>query len=150
MATTMSSHGDGVKRFEMNCISEPKEIAHVEEFLNKVNRTAKLDDGTFYRLLVAVTEAVNNAILHGNKSDPRKLVCLVVLYRKNDRLVVRVKDEGKGFDPDHLPNPLDEKHLLKPSGRGVFLMRELMDEVHFSFGKDGSTVELVINLKRLK
>ncbi|HXG37480.1 MAG TPA: ATP-binding protein [Bacteroidota bacterium] len=139
-----------MKKFEMKCISEPKEIAHVEEFLNKVNKTTKLDDGTFYRLLVASTEAVNNAILHGNKSDTRKYVCLVVLFRKNDSIVVRVKDEGKGFDPNHLPNPLDDKNLLKTSGRGVFLMRELMDEVNFSFGKDGSTVELVINLKRLK
>lgn len=150
MAKQTSAKIDGVKKFEMKCISEPKEIALVEKFLNRVNKTAKLDDGTFYRLLVASTEAVNNAILHGNKSDTRKHVCLVVLYRKNDSIVVRVKDEGKGFDPNSLPNPLDEKHLLKPSGRGVFLMRELMDEVNFSFGKDGSTVELVINLKRLK
>lgn len=150
MAKRTSANVDGVKKFEMKCISEPKEIAHVEEFLNKVNKTTKLDDGTFYRLLVGCTEAVNNAILHGNKSDARKSVCLVVFFQKNDRIVVRVKDEGRGFDPDHLPNPLDEKNLLKTSGRGVFLMRELMDEVNYSFGKDGSTVELVINLKRLK
>lgn len=144
------SKTDGVIQFEMNCLSEPREVAHVEKFLNKVNKTTKLDDGTFYRLLVATTEAVNNAILHGNKSDSRKVVCVRVFFRKNHSLIVRVKDEGEGFDPNHLPNPLDDKNLMKTSGRGVFLMRELMDEVHYSFGKNGSTVELVMNLKRLK
>ena len=54
------------------------------------------------------------------------------------------------LNPADIPNPLDEENLLKISGRGVFLMRELMDEVNFSFGKQGSVVELVVNLKRLK
>lgn len=141
---------DEVKKFEMECMSDPKEVVHVEEFLDKVNKVAKLDDGTFYRLLVASTEAVNNAIMHGNKSDPRKIVFIAIVFKKNESLRVRVKDQGAGFDPNHLPNPLDEINLMKTTGRGVFLMRELMDEVDYNFGKEGATVELVINLKRLK
>ncbi|MGH2567929.1 MAG: ATP-binding protein [Bacteroidota bacterium] len=141
---------DEVKKFEMECISNPKEIVHVETFLDKVNKVAQLDDGTFYRLLVACTEAVNNAIMHGNKADARKLVCVTIVFKKNDSLTVRVDDQGNGFDPDHLPNPVEDQNLMKTSGRGVFLMRELMDNVNYSFGKEGSTVELVINLKRLR
>ncbi|HEY5615917.1 MAG TPA: ATP-binding protein [Bacteroidota bacterium] len=140
---------DDPKTFEMECVSNPKEIVHVEQFLDKVNAVAKLDDGTFYRLLVASTEAVNNAIMHGNKSDPRKKVLVRVVFKKHDSLTVTVQDQGAGFDPAGVPNPIEDKNLFKTSGRGVFLMKELMDEVQYSFGKEGSKVELTINLKRL-
>ena len=139
-----------VKTFTMEFVSNPKEIVHVEQFLDKVNTTAKLDDGTFYRLLVASTEAVNNAIMHGNKSDPRKKVFVTITFKKHDNLTVIVQDQGGGFDPSSIPNPIDDKNLFKTSGRGVFLMKELMDEVNYSFTHGGSTVELVINLKRLR
>ena len=141
---------DDAKIFEMECVSDPKEIARVEKFLDKLNAAAKLDDGTFYRLLVASTEAVNNAIVHGNKADKRKKVFVTVVFKKNERIVFTVRDQGEGFDPKGLPSPIEDKNLLKTSGRGVFLMKELMDEVNYSFGKDGSKMELVINLKRLK
>jgi serine/threonine-protein kinase RsbW len=140
----------GTKKFEMVFVSDPKLIAGVEQFLGQINKIANLDDGTFYRLLVAATEAVNNAILHGNKSDVSKHVFITCLFRKNDSLTLRVEDQGGGFDPMDIPNPIEEQNLLKTSGRGVFLMRELMDEVNFTFGKQGSVVELVVNLRRLK
>ena len=113
-----------------------------------MNEVAKLDDGTFYRLLVAGTEAVNNGILHGNKSDPRKFVQIVVVLEK-DCLIVRVKDEGKGFKLDQIPDPLEEKNLLKTSGRGIFLMRSLMDKVIFHITDEGTIVELVVDLRLL-
>jgi serine/threonine-protein kinase RsbW len=138
------------KSFEMEFVSSPKEIVHVEQFLDKVNAVAKLDDGTFYRLLVASTEAVNNAIMHGNKSDARKKVFVTIVFKKNESLTVIVQDQGAGFNPESIPNPIEDKNLFKTSGRGVFLMKELMDEVNYSFAKGGSKVELVINLKRLR
>ncbi|MCI0708046.1 MAG: ATP-binding protein [Ignavibacteriae bacterium] len=138
------------KKFEIELVSTPKEIAHVEQFLDQVNAAAKLDDGTFYRLLVASTEAVNNAIMHGNKSDPRKKVFLTILFKKHESLTVTIQDQGTGFNPENVPSPIDDSNLFKTSGRGVFLMKELMDEVNYSFGKEGSKVELVINLKRLR
>jgi serine/threonine-protein kinase RsbW len=138
-----------VKTFEVDFVSDPKKIVLVEPFLLKVNTVARLDDGTFYRLLVAATEAVNNAIMHGNKSNPRKRVWLTCRYVKNDSLTLSVRDEGEGFNPDIIPNPLDEENLLKASGRGVFLMRELMDRVDYKIAEHGSTVEIMIDLKRL-
>jgi len=135
--------------FHLDCRSDTREIRRIESFLNKVNKVANLDDGTFYRLLVATTEAVNNGIIHGNKSDPHKYVHVVCILEE-DSLVLRVKDEGKGFRPDQIPDPLAEKNLLKTSGRGIFLMRSLMDKVTFRISPEGTEVELVVDLRLLR
>jgi serine/threonine-protein kinase RsbW len=134
------------RTFTFECTADPKEIRKVEPFLQQINVTARLDDGTFYRLLVAGTEAVNNGILHGNKADPRKTVHVTCVLKK-DELVFRVRDQGKGFKPEDVPDPLEEKNLLKTSGRGIFLMRSLMDRVSFKVTREGTEVELVIDLK---
>lgn len=134
--------------FYFECKSDPKEIRKVEPFLNQINEAAELDDGTFYRLLVAGTEAVNNAILHGNKGDARKTVHVVCVLSK-DSLVFRVRDEGRGFRPEEVPDPLEEQNLLKTSGRGIFLMKSLMDKVSFAMTSEGAEVELLIDLKHL-
>lgn len=135
--------------FDMECISNPKEIRKVEDFLKRVNRAARLDDGTFYRLFVSSTEAVNNGIIHGNKSDPKKKVCISCKVN-SDSITVRVRDQGRGFDPVHLPNPLDEQNLMKESGRGIFLIKSMMDKVNFMITNEGTTIEMVIDLRRLK
>lgn len=135
--------------FHFECTGEPKEIGKVEPFLQKINEAAKLDDGTFYRLLIAGTEAVNNGILHGNKADPRKTVHVTCILKK-DLLIFRVRDQGRGFKPDEVPDPREEKNLLKTNGRGIFLMRSLMDKVTFSMTPEGTEVELVIDLKHLQ
>lgn len=129
--------------------SNPKEIRKVEPFLMMVNKSARLDDGTFYRLLVATTEAVNNGILHGNKSDPKKKVTVTCTV-SHDALVIHIEDEGKGFKPEAVPDPLEEENLLKTSGRGVFLMKSLMDGVKYEITPHGTDVELTINLKLLQ
>jgi serine/threonine-protein kinase RsbW len=139
----------GAKRLRLRCISNPKEITKIEEFLEEVNRVARLDDGTFYRLMVATTEAVNNAILHGNKSDSSKKVC-VQCDIVNSSIFVYVKDEGKGFDPSVLPNPTEKENLLRPSGRGIFLMRTLMDDVRFHFTEEGTVVEMLLDYSKLR
>jgi serine/threonine-protein kinase RsbW len=139
---------DEVQTFYFECSADPKEIRKVEPFMNQINDAAHLDDGTFYRLLVAGTEAVNNSILHGSKSDPTKKVSVTCTIDK-DSLIFRVRDEGKGFKPEEVPDPLEEKNLLKTSGRGIFLMRSLMDKVSFKITRKGTEVELVIDLKHL-
>jgi serine/threonine-protein kinase RsbW len=135
-------------RCEMTCRSDPREIAKVEKFLEKVNKKARLDDGTMYRLLVATTEAVNNAIIHGNKSDPKKRVRITCQF-DGRMLVITVKDGGRGFDPNSLANPLEEKNLLKESGRGIFLIRSLIDEVDFEIRKTGTSVVMKVDLSKL-
>ena len=123
--------------------SDPKNVHHVEEFLLKMNSALHIDDEKFGSLLVVVTEAVNNAIIHGNKRNPAKKVVLTCVRRGNT-LVIKVKDEGKGFNPSAIPNPIHEENLLRESGRGVFLMHQLMEKV--SFNGNGNEVTMTMTL----
>lgn len=136
-------------RFELMLRSAPHEIQKVDKFLQEANVTLGLDDGSMYRILVASTEAVNNAILHGNGSDPSKMVRLCLRTTKH-LLTIRVDDEGKGFNAKTLPNPLDEENLMKDHGRGVFLIRSLMDDVRFLRFRKGSAVVMKVRLDRLR
>jgi len=131
--------------FEMVCQSNPKEIGCIENFLQQINKKLDIDEGTMYRLLVSCTEAVNNAMIHGNESDPNKNVTIRCIVEKQS-LTIRVKDEGKGFDPEGLQDPREEKNLLKESGRGVFLIRSLMDSITVKRLKSGSVVEMKVKL----
>jgi len=123
--------------------SNPKEIARVDHFLKKVNRQAHLNEDQYNRLLVATTEAVNNSIIHGNKRDPGKNVT-VTCRVEGDSIIVRVHDEGPGFDAATLPDPLAEENLLREHGRGVFLMRSLMGKVEFQPHATGSDVVMTM------
>jgi serine/threonine-protein kinase RsbW len=105
-----------------------------------------IDDGIMYRLLVSCTEAVNNAIVHGNKSDPDKKVIIRCIVDEKI-LTIYVKDEGKGFDSKSLQDPREKKNLMKENGRGVFLMRSLMDKVKFKRLKSGSIVEMKVKYR---
>jgi serine/threonine-protein kinase RsbW len=90
-------------------------------------------------LVMSVREAVINAIIHGNQQDPTKRVRVEVDLDGPD-YVVRVADEGEGFDPDSLPDPTAPENLLRPSGRGVFLMRQFADLIEYSFPANRGTV----------
>lgn len=92
-------------------------------------------------LVLGLREAVANAVRHGNRLDPDKRV-EIVLSRRNNKAYLRVVDEGGGFDLEALPDPLAPENLLRPSGRGILLMRAYADEVSFLFS-DGTRVELV-------
>ena len=131
----------------MTLPSTPKSIGRVEGFLHKINKKVHLDEIQTHKLMVSLTEAVNNAIIHGNKSDRAKRV-LVVCDFQPDLLVITVKDEGKGFKLNSVKNPLKKKNLLRTSGRGIFLMRTLMDRVEYEINKTGATVTLVMGLRK--
>ena len=135
----------GAISFEMNCQSNPKEISKIEKFLKTIRSTLHFDDGTMDRLMVCCTEAVNNAIIHGNNSDPEKKVVIRCTADKKC-LTIKVRDEGSGFNPNILQDPRDEKNLLKENGRGIFLIRSLMDKVTFRRLKSGSCVEMKVKL----
>ncbi len=126
-------------KFVLVITSNPKFVGKVEGFLEKVNKRTQLNDIQFNKLLVAATEAVNNGIIHGNKRDPHKKVILSCEIN-NSSLVIRVEDEGPGVNPASLPDPLSEENLMRENGRGVFLMRSLMDVVEFEKIPDGSAV----------
>lgn len=97
------------------------------------------DDDTTMWIGMAVREAVINAIRHGNKQDQSKHVDIRFSINA-DTIAVQVMDQGEGFDPTIIPNPLDPENLLKPSGRGIFYIRTFMDEVEFSSRPGGGTV----------
>lgn len=127
--------------------SNPKQIRKVEPFLKKIHHVTHLDEIQMHKMMVSVTEAVNNAIIHGNKSDPQKKVS-VRCEISPDWLVVFVEDEGKGFQPRKVRNPLQKQNLMRENGRGVFLMRTLMDRVEFKIGDSGSQVSLWLNINK--
>ncbi len=110
--------------------SEIRNVAHVESLVNEAVASGNVCEENFGKILIAVTEAVNNAILHGNGQNPEKNV--LVSYEKIERMVYfHVKDEGTGFNPSEIPDPTDPENLEKPNGRGVFLMRNLADSCEF-------------------
>lgn len=107
----------------------------VEEALNRLD----LDPDDAHWVGIAVREAVANAVKHGNRHDPGKRVALDFGV-ENGELVIRVRDEGGGFDLDGVDNPLAPENVLKPSGRGIFYMKRFMDDIDYSFDPDGGTV----------
>jgi len=98
-----------------------------------------LSEDTSHWIGIAVREAVANAIKHGNRNDPDKQV-EVDFGIEDDTVVVRVADQGEGFDPKSLPDPLSPDNLLRPNGRGIFFMRKFMDDIEYTFRPEGGTV----------
>ena len=107
----------------------------VEASLGQLN----LGEDTSHWIGIAVREAVANAIKHGNREDPDKTV-EVDFGLEGDEVVVRVADQGEGFDPDTLPDPLSKENLLRPNGRGIFFMRQFMDGIDYTFRPEGGTI----------
>lgn len=122
--------------------SKAENIAIVEKMIDEVCGKYDVHESHYGNILIALTEAVNNAIHHGNRLDPSKQV--TVGYRAaHGKITFFVKDQGPGFDHDHLPDPTDPENLEKPHGRGVFLMRALADMV--AFNDHGSTVAMTFS-----
>ncbi len=114
-------------------------IRIIESFIDNAKDKFQLDDDIYGNIMIAVTESVNNAIMHGNKSDKSKSVTLSLSLKQNT-INFTIMDEGKGFDFQNLPDPTSPENIDKPSGRGIFLMKHLSDEV--SFKNNGSLVQL--------
>lgn len=117
---------------------------HMERFANLVEQAAKrmgASEDDEIDLVIAVMEAVNNAILHGNGQDERKRVQMKIVTTDSE-MTVWVQDEGKGFRLNLVPDPLNQKNLMKESGRGILMMQAFMDEVDFSQNKTGLLVRM--------
>ena len=107
----------------------------VEETLTELDLGADLA----YQVGMAVREAVANAVRHGNQGDPGKRVVIDFGFEGEDVVVV-VTDQGEGFDLERVRDPLAGDNLLRPNGRGILFMREFMDEIDYTFDKDGGTI----------
>lgn len=138
MNTIMTSTAQPTKK-TISIASEPESINIIENLIEELRTEHNIHEDAFGNILVSVTEAVNNAIQHGNEYNPSKKV--TVSYEvEGDNLIFTVQDEGSGFDFYNLPDPTAPENLEKPTGRGVFLMKHLSDQVIFS--DSGRCVEM--------
>ena len=124
---------------ELQIDSKTEELNAVESLVDSVCTEFKINEDYYGNILIALTEAVTNAIQHGNKYDPAKKIG--VQFQSSDtEIKFVVKDQGTGFDFDNLPDPTDPQNIEKPHGRGIYLMKHLADKVEFS--DEGRSVEL--------
>ena len=118
-------------------------VSVVESFIENVGEKIRIEETIYGNVLVSVTEAVNNAIVHGNKEDKNKKVRLGLKQNKKSVRFI-VEDEGVGFDHNTLPDPTNPKNLEKLKGRGIFLIKSLSDKTTFKQG--GRVVEMLFKL----
>jgi serine/threonine-protein kinase RsbW len=123
--------------------SNPRNVAIIESFVNRIVEQYRISPDLHCNILVSLTEAVNNAMIHGNCGDESKNV-LIKLRRQRDTLAIQVSDEGCGFDPASVPDPTAPENITKCGGRGVFLMQQLSHLVRYH--NNGSTVEMQFKL----
>lgn len=124
--------------------SRPENISSIERFVEEICDYYNINDTYFGNILISLTEAFNNALIHGNNNDESRKV-QVVFESKPKGLSFTVTDEGAGYDPDEVPDPLDlDIDTSTQSGRGLFLIRSLSDKVELSNG--GSTIEMFFRI----
>jgi serine/threonine-protein kinase RsbW len=111
----------------------------VEDAIDAIMNEIGISHENYGKIMVSTLEAVNNAILHGNKSDLIKMVDVEIAYRDN-KLKIKITDEGNGFIPEKVPDPTTPQNIESADGRGIFLMSRLADKVKFS--KKGNAVTM--------
>ena len=119
--------------------SSPCQIKHIEDFVKNLMCKCHVTSEMYDNILISLTEAVNNAIIHGNKADIRKYVN-IKCREKTQKIIIRISDEGSGFDPRNVKDPTLPENIEECGGRGVFIMKELSDKIVFL--DNGRTVEL--------
>jgi len=122
--------------------SDTQNIRLVERVIDDVCDQYKVNEDRYGNILIAVTEAVNNAIQHGNGNNPEKSVTIAYNIDTNS-VTFSIKDEGCGFDHNNLPDPTAPENIDKINGRGIFLMKNLSDEIEFD--ENGKQVRLKFN-----
>lgn len=125
------------KKFQIE--SKIKSLRVVEKAIDETTSELGISPDDYGKILVSTLEGVNNAILHGNNSDPEKKVEIEISF-KGKELKIKITDEGKGFIPDKLPDPTVPENLESLNGRGVYLMSKLADNIKYS--KKGNSVTM--------
>lgn len=129
-------------KFRLKLKSTFEESEKIPDFVSSLQSKASLTEDETSTLMLLVSEAVTNAIEHGNKLDPSKDVDIEISIADKEISTI-VKDQGPGFDPEETDDPLQEENLLNARGRGVFLLKELSDDITYSDG--GRTVKFRLN-----
>jgi serine/threonine-protein kinase RsbW len=134
---------DGKLRASLVLASRFENIEVAERALVDLCHRAGCAEDEEYWLVTALREALANAVRHGNRRDPERLVRVGYLF-DNSSVTIRVEDEGEGFDPADIPDPTDPENLLRPSGRGIFYMRQFMNRVDFIPAAGGGTAVVMV------
>ncbi len=121
--------------------SDPEFLPDVDLFLEGTLRGFGAEESVVADIAISVSELVNNAMLHGNKSSDDKVVT-VTINRGKGSVTVTITDEGGGFDPSGVPDPLADENLLQEVGRGLFIVKSLMDKVDVNPTKKGTTIAI--------
>jgi serine/threonine-protein kinase RsbW len=133
-----------MKHTMLTISSNPNNIKEVEIYLKQMELQYLFDAEKYADILISLTEAVNNAIIHGNKSDETKNVVISVC-EDSKGVVIHVSDEGHGFNPNIVPDPTKPENIECCGGRGVYIMKRLCDKI--AFADNGRTVEMYFHLK---
>jgi len=123
--------------------SKLENICAIEKMIDEISDEILISSDIYGKILIATIEAVNNAIVHGNKLNPIKKVFIEVLYNKPN-LHISITDQGNGFDFSNVPDPTTPENIENISGRGVFLMKKLADNLIFN--DTGTQVELIFKI----
>lgn len=129
--------------FHISFASVRENVSRIEPFLRSIPCVHELPENVYYNALIVLTEAVNNAIIHGNLCNESKEVDVAVNV-STDCLHIVVTDQGSGFNPDKVPDPRRRENILKDGGRGVFLIKALSEDVRYTFLEPGMKVEMII------
>jgi serine/threonine-protein kinase RsbW len=137
--------GSKAAKLSFSLSSTMESVGEVEAAAEKLACEAGLDEDECFRVTMAVREAAVNAVLHGNEYDPSKQIS-ICFENTGSALVFVIADQGKGVDPETLPDPRAPENLMRGTGRGIFLIRSFMDEVHFRQLQPGTELTLVKHL----
>jgi len=124
--------------------SKIENLRKVEKLVDDLSTEFSISSDVYGNILIATLEAANNAILHGNKLDEKKNVN-ILCRMENNFLIIKIEDEGGGFDYKNVPDPTAPENIENVNGRGIFLMEKLSDKIEFT--RNGATVVLEFNLK---
>jgi serine/threonine-protein kinase RsbW len=135
-----------MKKLCIEISSERNRIKEVEALMLEANREFGLTDEQYGKTMIAVTELVMNAIVHGNKEDVSKKVCVTIRYDNTEMKVV-IEDEGGGFNISDLPDPTEIERLLDKHGRGVYIAKAMVDKLDYKHNSKGNEFTLLIRKK---
>lgn len=132
-----------MKHYNIVLKSDRSEVSRIEDLLGEINSELKLEMERFINFQIAASEALVNAIVHGNKEDAGKKVYVDISYSDKE-LEVKIKDEGAGFDVNKVPDPTNEENILKENGRGIYIIRSLVDEFKCDSSDKGTEMTLKV------
>ncbi len=127
------------RKFRVIYPSHIKYLPEAENLTSRITQELNFNENDRDDLSIVITELFNNALHHGNRNDESKKIT-ITFEALNNGLQISVKDEGRGFEPNKIKNPLEKDNILKTSGRGLFLVEQLVDKVNYEISPTGSTV----------